>query len=68
VLLDGATIGAHSTVSWSIVGPRVTVGEHCKIDGGVVLGEGAKIGPGNVLGAGARIFPDVELPQGPMNS
>jgi mannose-1-phosphate guanylyltransferase len=63
VVLDGASIGAHSTISASIVGPRVTIGDHCHIDGGVVLGEGVKIGPGNVLAAGARIFPGVELPE-----
>jgi len=62
VVLDGARIGAHSTVSGSIVGPRARVGARCQIRDGVVLGEGAGIGSGNVLRAGARIFPGVELP------
>ncbi|MGI8428895.1 MAG: sugar phosphate nucleotidyltransferase [Solirubrobacteraceae bacterium] len=62
VLLDGVSVGTHSTVSGSILGPRVRVGDRCRIRDGVVVGEGAKIGSGNVLGAGARIFPGVELP------
>jgi mannose-1-phosphate guanylyltransferase len=64
VLLDGVSIGARTVVRSSIIGPRVTVGEHCHIEGGVVLGEGAKIGARNVLAAGVRIFPGVELPEG----
>jgi mannose-1-phosphate guanylyltransferase len=64
VLFDGVSIGARTVVSASIIGPGVTIGEHCHIDGGVVLGEGAKIGAGNVLTAGIRIFPGVELPEG----
>jgi mannose-1-phosphate guanylyltransferase len=64
VLLDGVSIGARTVVRSSIIGPRVTIGEHCHIDGGVVLGEAAKIGAGNVLAAGVRIFPGVELPEG----
>ncbi|MGI8414248.1 MAG: sugar phosphate nucleotidyltransferase [Solirubrobacteraceae bacterium] len=63
VLLDGCSVGTHSTVSGSIVGPGVRIGEHCQIGGGVVLGEGVKIGSGNTLAAGARIFPGVELPE-----
>src|SRR5450755_2883215 len=62
VILDGARIGARTTVSSSIVGPRAEIGEHCHIRGGVVLGENVKIGSGNVLQAGARIFPGVQLP------
>lgn len=64
VLLDGASVGAHSTVSFSIVGPRVQIGDHCHISGGVVLGEGARIGSGNFLAAGARVSPGVELSPG----
>jgi mannose-1-phosphate guanylyltransferase len=66
VLLDGASLGAHSTVRSSIIGPRAQIGDHCRIEDGVVLGEGVRIGPGNTLEAGARIFPGVELPQGAM--
>ncbi len=64
VLLEGSSVGARTTVRGSIVGPRVQIGQHCRIEGGVVLGEGAKIGDDNILAAGARIFPGVELPQG----
>ena len=52
------------TISASIIGPGVSIGEHCHIEGGVVLGEGVKVGSGNTLAAGARIFPGVELPDG----
>ncbi len=64
VLLDGTTVGARTTIRSSIVGARVTIGDHCQIESGVVLGEGVKIGSDNVLAAGARIFPGVELPDG----
>jgi mannose-1-phosphate guanylyltransferase len=64
VLLDGASVGARSTVRASILGRDVAIGDHCHIEGGVVIGEGARIGPRNILGAGARIFPGVELPEG----
>jgi mannose-1-phosphate guanylyltransferase len=64
VVLDGARIGARTTISSSIVGAEVEIGEHCRIEGGVVLGQGAKVGPGNVLASGVRIFPGVELPEG----
>jgi mannose-1-phosphate guanylyltransferase len=64
VLLDGCRIGAGARISDAILGPGVTVGEHCRIDHGVVLGENVKVGPGNVLTAGMRIFPGVELPEG----
>ena len=64
VVLDGARIGARTTVSSAIVGPGAEVGDHCRIESGVVLGEGVKVGPGNTLAAGARIFPGVELPEG----
>jgi mannose-1-phosphate guanylyltransferase len=64
VLLDGACVGAFSTVSCSIIGPAAAIGEHCQIEGDVVIGAGARIGPNNVLAPGARIFPGVELPEG----
>jgi mannose-1-phosphate guanylyltransferase len=64
VLLDGTSVGAHSTIRSSIVGPRVAIGERCHIDERVVIGEGVRIGAGNVLTSGARIFPGVELPEG----
>ena len=64
VLLKGSSVGARTAVRGSIVGPGVEIGQHCRIEGGVVLGEGAKIGDDNVLAAGARIFPGVELPPG----
>jgi mannose-1-phosphate guanylyltransferase len=64
VLLEGVHVGAATTISSSIVGRAVTIGDHCHIAGGVVVGEGAKIGPRNMLAAGARIFPGVELPDG----
>ncbi len=64
VVLDGTEVGAHTTISHSIVGPGVTIGAGCHIHGGVVIGEGARIGPENILAAGARIFPGVELPHG----
>lgn len=64
VLLDRVKVGARSTISGSILGPGVEVGEDCHIGGGVVIGEGVTIGPDNVLAAGARIFPGVQLPAG----
>ncbi len=64
VLLDGTCVGAESTVNGSIIGPSVSIGEHCQIEGDVVIGAGARIGPNNVLAPGARIFPGVELPEG----
>lgn len=64
VLLDGTSVGADSTISASIVGPRVAIGDHCQIHSGVVLGEGVRVGSNNTLAAGVRIFPRVELPDG----
>jgi mannose-1-phosphate guanylyltransferase len=64
VLLDGASVGARSTVRSTIVGPGASIGAGCHIGGGVVLGAGVRLGADNVLAAGARIFPDVELPDG----
>ncbi len=57
-------IGAGAHVSSSIIGPGVSIGDHCHIDGGVVLGEGVTLGANNVLTAGARVSPGVELPDG----
>ncbi len=68
VVLDGSCVGARSTVSDSIIGPDVTIGEDCQIERDVVIGEGARIGPHNVLAAGARIFPGVELPEAALHS
>jgi mannose-1-phosphate guanylyltransferase len=64
VLLDGAQVGARSTVRGSILGPDVSIGEHCHLDTGVVLGAGVTLGSENILAAGARIFPGVQLPDG----
>jgi mannose-1-phosphate guanylyltransferase len=64
VIFDGATVGAHTTIRGSIVGPQTAIGDGCRIEGGVVLGQGVRIGADNVLAAGARIFPGVELPAG----
>lgn len=64
VLLDGVRIGAHTTVSASIVGHGVQIGAGCHIGPGVVLGANVRLGADNALSAGARIFPGVQLPQG----
>jgi mannose-1-phosphate guanylyltransferase len=64
VLLDGASVGARSTIRGAILGRGAAVGEHCHLDSHVVLGEGVKVGSDNVLAAGARIFPGVQLPDG----
>jgi mannose-1-phosphate guanylyltransferase len=64
VVLDGARIGAGTRVSWSIIGPRSVVGDHCHLEGGVVLGENVRLGARNELRAGARVSPGVELPDG----
>jgi mannose-1-phosphate guanylyltransferase len=64
VVLDGASIGAGTTVESAIVGPMVKVGRRCRIEGGAMLGEGVTLGDDNVLAAGVRIFPGVELPSG----
>ncbi len=62
VVLDGAEIGAHTTVHGSIIGPEVSLGEHCRVEGLAMLGQGVRIGRGNVVAAAARIFPGVQLP------
>ncbi|MGB2711300.1 MAG: NDP-sugar synthase [Conexibacter sp.] len=64
VVLDGAIVGAHCTLTHCIVGPGVRLGAHCRIGEGVVLGEGVTLGAGNQLAAGARLFPNVSLPDG----
>jgi mannose-1-phosphate guanylyltransferase len=64
VLLDGATVGSSTRIRSAIIGPSVSIGDHCLIDSGAVLGEGVKVGAENVLSAGARLFPGVELPDG----
>jgi mannose-1-phosphate guanylyltransferase len=63
-LLDGASVGARTIVRSAIIGPGVTIGDHCHIEDGVVLGQGVTVGSDNVLRAGARIFPGVQLPDG----
>jgi mannose-1-phosphate guanylyltransferase len=62
VLLDGCRVGAGTRITSAILGPGVCIGEHCRLEGGVVLGENVTIGAGNVLAGGMRIFPGVELP------
>jgi mannose-1-phosphate guanylyltransferase len=64
VLLDGACVGARSTVRGAILGRGASIGEHCHLEACVVLGEGVRLGSDNVLAAGARIFPGVSLPDG----
>jgi mannose-1-phosphate guanylyltransferase len=64
VVLDGTTIGAGAVIRSSIIAARVSVGERCHVEDGVVLGEGVRLGAGNVLAHGARLFPGVELPDG----
>lgn len=64
VVLDGASIGADTTVDSAIVGPMVKIGERCRIEGGAVLGEGVTVGDENILAGGVRIFPGVDLPAG----
>jgi mannose-1-phosphate guanylyltransferase len=59
VVLEGAAIGAGSTVCEAIVGPRARIGDDCHLQRDVVLGEGAVIASGSALATGARIFPGV---------
>jgi mannose-1-phosphate guanylyltransferase len=63
VLLEGASVGADSTIRGAIVGPHARIEDGCQIDDDVVLGAEAVVGSGNVLGPGARIFPGVVLPE-----
>lgn len=62
VVLGGAEVGEHCTLSACVVGPGARVGDHTRILGGVVLGEGVTVGAHNELSAGARIFPGVTIP------
>jgi mannose-1-phosphate guanylyltransferase len=64
VVLDGASIGLHSRVIRSIVGPGAQISDHCRIENAAMVGEDARLGAGNTLTAGVRIFPDVVLPAG----
>jgi mannose-1-phosphate guanylyltransferase len=64
VLLDGCEVGEASRINSAIVGPGVSIGEHCRLDGGVVVGENVTVGAGNVVAGGMRIFPGVQLPAG----
>ncbi|HEY4280738.1 MAG TPA: NDP-sugar synthase [Conexibacter sp.] len=64
VVLDGAVIGANTSITHAIVGPGAQLGAHCRIADGVVLGEGVVLGAENHLAAGARLFPNVTLPDG----
>jgi mannose-1-phosphate guanylyltransferase len=68
VVLDGSRIGAHSTVRGAIIGPGVTLGEHCRLDDGAVLGEGVKLGDRTVVEAGARVSPGEALQGSPDRS
>jgi mannose-1-phosphate guanylyltransferase len=62
VLLDGATVGAHSRVVRSIVGPGARIAERCRLEQAAMVGEGVRLGARNTLSAGVRVFPGVELP------
>ncbi len=64
VLLDGVVIGRCTRIHSAIIGPKVTIADHCLVEAGAVVGEGVRIGPDNVLSAGARISPGVQLPAG----
>jgi mannose-1-phosphate guanylyltransferase len=64
VVLEGASVGAGSTVRSAIVGPRARIGERCQIAPGSVLGEGVVVSSDSTLAAGARIFPGVVVPAG----
>jgi mannose-1-phosphate guanylyltransferase len=64
VVLEGARIGARSTVTGSVLAPRCEVGADCVVRGRVIVGEGARVGDGNVLAEGVKVSPGVELPAG----
>lgn len=64
VVLDGAVVGANTSITHAIVGPGVQLGASCRVGKGVVLGEGVVLGAENHLEAGARLFPNVSLPDG----
>jgi mannose-1-phosphate guanylyltransferase len=63
-VLDGATIGAGTRISSSIIGPEASIGDRCRVEGRVMLGQGADVGAGNTLMSGIRIFPGVQIPDG----
>ena len=62
VLLDGASVGEHSRVTRSIVGPRARIAERCRLDETSMVGADVRLGANNTLTAGVRIFPGVQLP------
>jgi mannose-1-phosphate guanylyltransferase len=62
VVMEGAEIGAHCTLSGCIVAGGVRIGDHTHVEGMAVIGEGARIGAHNVVARGARVFPGVSLP------
>jgi mannose-1-phosphate guanylyltransferase len=64
VVLDGAVVGPHASVTHAIIGPGARVGAHSRISDNAVLGEGVVLGADNQLAAGARLFPNVSLPDG----
>jgi mannose-1-phosphate guanylyltransferase len=64
VLLAGAQVGAHCSLSGCVVAAGVRIGNHCTVSDGVVLGEGVTVGAENVLARGARVFPNVHIPDG----
>jgi mannose-1-phosphate guanylyltransferase len=61
--MDGATIGADSTVVRSVIGRDAEIGAGCRIVD-AVIGDGARIGARNELISGARVWPGVVLPDG----
>jgi mannose-1-phosphate guanylyltransferase len=64
VVLAGAQVGAHCTLSGCVVAAGVRIGDHCTLADGVVLGEGVTLGADNILARGARVFPNVNIPDG----
>jgi mannose-1-phosphate guanylyltransferase len=68
VVLDGARVGAHASLTRCVVGPGAEIGEHCEIAEGSVLGEGAVLAPGSRPPAGTRLSGNVSLPDGAMSA
>jgi mannose-1-phosphate guanylyltransferase len=68
VVLDGARVGRHATLTSCVVGPGADVGEHCEIGECSVLGEGVVLPPGSRPPAGARLSANVSLPDGAMSA
>jgi mannose-1-phosphate guanylyltransferase len=64
VVLSGASVGAHCTLTGCVVAAGVQIGDHCTVADGVVLGEGVTLGADNTLARGARVFPNVRIPDG----